>query len=51
MYTDPLFPSYIDMVSFRKLADGLFLRTCREVAKEYELHGITCNDMIVDNGK
>lgn len=37
--------------SFRKLADGLFLRTCREVAKEYELHGITCNDMIVDNGK
>lgn len=33
----------------RKLADGLFLRTCRDVAKEYEHHGIQFNDMIVDN--
>ncbi|KAI7883039.1 hypothetical protein K492DRAFT_175795 [Lichtheimia hyalospora FSU 10163] len=39
----------IHKANIMKLADGLFLRTCREVAKEYELHGITCNDMIVDN--
>jgi isocitrate dehydrogenase (NAD+) len=31
------------------LADGLFLRTCREVAKEYAHHNIEVNDMIVDN--
>jgi isocitrate dehydrogenase (NAD+) len=35
--------------TLRKLADGLFLRTCRDVAKEYEHHGIQVNDMIVDN--
>ncbi|CDS05849.1 hypothetical protein LRAMOSA08377 [Lichtheimia ramosa] len=39
----------IHKANIMKLADGLFLRTCRQVAKEYELHGITCNDMIVDN--
>ena len=32
-----------------KLADGLFLKTCREVAKEYEASGIKFEDMIVDN--
>jgi isocitrate dehydrogenase (NAD+) len=31
------------------LADGLFLRTCRDVAKEYAHHNIEVNDMIVDN--
>jgi isocitrate dehydrogenase (NAD+) len=31
------------------LADGLFLRTCRDVAKEYAHHDIEVNDMIVDN--
>lgn len=31
------------------MADGLFLRTCREVAKEYAHHNIEVNDMIVDN--
>lgn len=36
-------------LQIRKLADGLFLRTCRDVAKEYEHHGIQVNDMIVDN--
>lgn len=33
----------------RKLADGLFLNTCRDVAKEYADTGITFDDMIVDN--
>ena len=33
----------------RKLGDGLFLKTCRDIAKEYEGSGITLNDMIVDN--
>ncbi|KAA1081391.1 isocitrate dehydrogenase (NAD(+)) idh1 [Puccinia graminis f. sp. tritici] len=32
-----------------KLADGLFLETCRKVAKEYERSGISFSDMIVDN--
>ena len=32
-----------------KLGDGLFLNTCRAVAKEYEGSGITFDDMIVDN--
>ncbi|CAG8634196.1 15740_t:CDS:2, partial [Acaulospora colombiana] len=32
-----------------KLGDGLFLNTCREVAKEYKSSGIEFNDMIVDN--
>jgi isocitrate dehydrogenase (NAD+) len=33
----------------RKLADGLFLNVCKEVAKQYESHGIKMKDMIVDN--
>lgn len=41
----------LDLPFYRKLADGLFLRTCRDVAKEYEHHGIQFNDMIVDNSK
>lgn len=32
-----------------KLADGLFLNTCREVSKEYASSGIKFDDMIVDN--
>lgn len=32
-----------------KLADGLFLNTCRNVAKLYESSGIKFEDMIVDN--
>ncbi|KAI9318037.1 isocitrate dehydrogenase, NAD-dependent [Dichotomocladium elegans] len=39
----------IHKANIMKLADGLFLRTCRDVAKEYEHHGIQVNDMIVDN--
>ncbi|KAI7851444.1 isocitrate dehydrogenase, NAD-dependent [Circinella umbellata] len=39
----------IHKANIMKLADGLFLRTCREVAKEYEHHGIQYNDLIVDN--
>lgn len=37
------------ITKYRKLADGLFLRTCRDVAKEYAHHDIEVNDMIVDN--
>ena len=32
-----------------KQGDGLFLNTCREVAKQYESSGIKFADMIVDN--
>lgn len=32
-----------------KLADGLFLNTCRDVAKLYAADGIKFEDMIVDN--
>ncbi|KAI8140073.1 isocitrate dehydrogenase, NAD-dependent [Fennellomyces sp. T-0311] len=39
----------VHKANIMKLADGLFLRTCRDVAKEYEHHGIKFNDMIVDN--
>ncbi|KAI8990790.1 isocitrate dehydrogenase, NAD-dependent [Mycotypha africana] len=39
----------IHKANIMKLADGLFLRTCRDVAKEYEHHDIQVNDMIVDN--
>ncbi|SAM09347.1 hypothetical protein [Absidia glauca] len=39
----------VHKANIMKLADGLFLRTCRDVAKEYEHHGIQFNDMIVDN--
>lgn len=35
---------------YRKLGDGLFLRTVREIFEtEYAMSGITLNDMIVDN--
>ncbi|KAI9023775.1 isocitrate dehydrogenase, NAD-dependent [Phycomyces nitens] len=39
----------VHKANIMKLADGLFLRTCREVAEEYKHHGIAYNDMIVDN--
>ncbi|KAG2199046.1 hypothetical protein INT46_001843 [Mucor plumbeus] len=39
----------IHKANIMKLADGLFLRTCRDVAKEYAHHDIEVNDMIVDN--
>ncbi|KAI9317303.1 isocitrate dehydrogenase, NAD-dependent [Dichotomocladium elegans] len=39
----------VHKANIMKLADGLFLRTCRDVAEEYKHHGITFNDMIVDN--
>jgi isocitrate dehydrogenase (NAD+) len=37
------------LLFYRKLGDGLFLNTCREVANEYSASGIQFNDMIVDN--
>ncbi|KAG0031607.1 isocitrate dehydrogenase (NAD(+)) idh1 [Podila clonocystis] len=39
----------IHKANIMKLADGLFLNTCREVAKEYASSGIKFDDMIVDN--
>ncbi|KAF9999056.1 isocitrate dehydrogenase (NAD(+)) idh1, partial [Modicella reniformis] len=39
----------IHKANIMKLADGLFLKTCREVAKEYATSGIKFDDMIVDN--
>ncbi|KAI7853324.1 isocitrate dehydrogenase, NAD-dependent [Circinella umbellata] len=39
----------IHKANIMKLGDGLFLKTCRDIAKEYEGSGITLNDMIVDN--
>ncbi|KAG2189414.1 hypothetical protein INT44_004556 [Umbelopsis vinacea] len=39
----------VHKANIMKLGDGLFLRTCRDVAKEYEHTGIIFNDMIVDN--
>ncbi|KAI7906947.1 isocitrate dehydrogenase, NAD-dependent [Cokeromyces recurvatus] len=39
----------IHKANIMKLADGLFLKTCREVAKEYAHHNIEVNDMIIDN--
>ncbi|KAJ1558493.1 isocitrate dehydrogenase (NAD(+)) idh1 [Cladochytrium tenue] len=39
----------IHKANIMKLGDGLFLNTCREVAKRYESSGVTFNDMIVDN--
>ncbi|WAQ83616.1 hypothetical protein PtA15_4A64 [Puccinia triticina] len=39
----------VHKANIMKLADGLFLETCRKVAKEYERSGITFSDMIVDN--
>ncbi|KAJ3087143.1 isocitrate dehydrogenase (NAD(+)) idh1, partial [Physocladia obscura] len=39
----------IHKANIMKLGDGLFLKTCREVAKDYESSGIKFEDMIVDN--
>ncbi|KAJ3003633.1 UNVERIFIED_CONTAM: isocitrate dehydrogenase (NAD(+)) idh1, partial [Siphonaria sp. JEL0065] len=39
----------IHKANIMKLGDGLFLRTFRDVAKEYESSGIKFEDMIVDN--
>ena len=37
----------VHKANIMKLADGLFLESCREVAKKYP--GITYNEIIVDN--
>ncbi|KAI9203545.1 uncharacterized protein BJ171DRAFT_145504 [Polychytrium aggregatum] len=39
----------IHKANIMKQGDGLFLNTCREVAKTYESSGIKFDDMIVDN--
>jgi len=39
----------IHKANIMKLGDGLFLNTCRQVAKQYESYGIKVDDMIVDN--
>ncbi|KAI9315460.1 hypothetical protein BX666DRAFT_1955689 [Dichotomocladium elegans] len=39
----------IHKANIMKLGDGLFLNTCKEIAKEYESSGIGFNNMIVDN--
>ncbi|RKP14311.1 isocitrate dehydrogenase subunit mitochondrial precursor [Piptocephalis cylindrospora] len=39
----------VHKANIMKLGDGLFLNTCRDVAKEYTSSGIEFNDMIVDN--
>ncbi|OMJ17412.1 Isocitrate dehydrogenase [NAD] subunit 1, mitochondrial [Smittium culicis] len=39
----------VHKANIMKLSDGLFLKTCREVALEYANSGIGFNDMIVDN--
>lgn len=39
----------IHKANIMKLADGLFLNTCKEVAKLYESSGIKFESMIVDN--
>ncbi|CDZ98576.1 isocitrate dehydrogenase [Phaffia rhodozyma] len=39
----------VHKANIMKLGDGLFLRTCQEVAKEYESAGIKFEQMIVDN--
>lgn len=39
----------VHKANIMKLADGLFLETCRRISKEYERSGITFSDMIVDN--
>ncbi|OAV88741.1 hypothetical protein PTTG_09295, partial [Puccinia triticina 1-1 BBBD Race 1] len=39
----------VHKANIMKLADGLFLETCRQVAKEYECSGINFSDMIVNN--
>jgi isocitrate dehydrogenase (NAD+) len=45
-------PSRLDVLILlfkRKLGDGLFLKVCREVSKDYASSGIKFEDMIVDN--
>ncbi|KAI8869443.1 mitochondrial NAD+-specific isocitrate dehydrogenase subunit 1 [Ramicandelaber brevisporus] len=39
----------VHKANIMKLADGLFLNTCRKVAEEYASTGIKFQDMIVDN--
>lgn len=39
----------VHKANIMKLTDGLFLRSCREVAKLYESAGIKFDDIIVDN--
>jgi isocitrate dehydrogenase (NAD+) len=39
----------VHKANIMKLGDGLFLRICQEVAKEYESSGIKFDNMIVDN--
>jgi isocitrate dehydrogenase (NAD+) len=39
----------VHKANIMKLGDGLFLRICQEVAKEYESSGIKFEQMIVDN--
>ncbi|KAI8620528.1 hypothetical protein BC830DRAFT_1098683 [Chytriomyces sp. MP71] len=39
----------IHKANIMKLGDGLFLKVCRDIAKEYESSGIKFEDMIVDN--
>ncbi|KAG9286774.1 hypothetical protein G9A89_012324 [Geosiphon pyriformis] len=39
----------VHKANIMKLGDGLFLNTCREVAKQYKSTGIEFEDMIVDN--
>ncbi|CAB4421021.1 unnamed protein product [Rhizophagus irregularis] len=39
----------VHKANIMKLGDGLFLNTCREVAKDYKSSGIEFDDMIVDN--
>ncbi|PVU91810.1 hypothetical protein BB559_003965 [Furculomyces boomerangus] len=39
----------VHKANIMKLTDGLFLKTCREVSKEYKYCGIEFNEMIVDN--
>lgn len=39
----------VHKANIMKLGDGLFLNTCREVAKQYAASGIAFDDMIVDN--
>lgn len=39
----------VHKANIMKLGDGLFLRVCQEVAKEYEASGIKFDQMIVDN--
>jgi isocitrate dehydrogenase (NAD+) len=39
----------VHKANIMKLGDGLFLNTCRKIAKDYESLGVEFDDMIVDN--